>query len=105
VVAAVPVTCAAVTSSASAARRTTRQDIGFSERQDTPNFHLRRNSAKLNAAGAEVLAISVDTNGESARPAFFLVEAEGTISWRQLTDDYRVRVGPEDLLEALQSAG
>jgi hypothetical protein len=43
--------------------------------------------------------------GAIARPAFFLVEPDGTISWRQLTDDYRVRVRPEDVLEALQSAG
>jgi peroxiredoxin len=38
-----------------------------------------------------------------ARPATFLVEPNGTISWRSLTDNYRVRVRPEHVLEALRS--
>jgi peroxiredoxin len=43
--------------------------------------------------------------GAIARPAIFLVEPDGTISWRRLTDDYRVRVRPEEILEALRAAG
>jgi peroxiredoxin len=43
--------------------------------------------------------------GAISRPAIFLVEPEGTISWRRLTDDYRVRLRPEDVLEVLQGAG
>jgi peroxiredoxin len=43
--------------------------------------------------------------GAISRPAIFLVEPEGTISWRRLTDDYRVRLRPEDVLEVLQAAG
>jgi peroxiredoxin len=42
--------------------------------------------------------------GAIARPAIFLVEPDGTISWRQLTDDYRVRVRAENLLEVLRAA-
>jgi len=42
--------------------------------------------------------------GAISRPAIFLVEPDGTISWRRLTDDYRVRVRPEDILEALRAA-
>ena len=42
--------------------------------------------------------------GAISRPAIFLVEGDGTISWRRLTDDYRVRLRPEDLLEVLRSA-
>ena len=42
--------------------------------------------------------------GAISRPAIFLVEPDGIISWRQLTDDYRVRVRPEDLLELLRAA-
>lgn len=42
--------------------------------------------------------------GAIARPAIFLVEADGSISWRRLTDDYRVRVRPEEILELLRSA-
>ena len=41
--------------------------------------------------------------GAIARPAVFLIEPGGRISWRRLTDNYRVRVRPEDLLEALAS--
>ena len=41
--------------------------------------------------------------GSMARPAVFLVEPGGTISWRDVTDDYRVRVRPEDILEILRS--
>ena len=41
--------------------------------------------------------------GALSRPAIFLVEPDGTISWRRLTDDYRVRLRPEDVLEFLRS--
>ena len=99
---------------------------------------------EINAAGAEVIAVSVDTIEESARlasglglefpllsdverevinawgvvheggksgggaiarPATFLVEPDGTISWRSVTENYRVRVRPEHVLEALKSTG
>ena len=39
--------------------------------------------------------------GAIARPAAFLVEPDGTISWRHLPDDWRVRLRPEQVLEAL----
>ena len=42
--------------------------------------------------------------GAIARPAIFIVEPDGTISWRRLTDNYRVRVRPEEILEALTSS-
>ena len=42
--------------------------------------------------------------GAIARPALFLVEPDGIISWRRLTDDYRVRMRPEEVLEALNAA-
>jgi peroxiredoxin len=42
--------------------------------------------------------------GAISRPAIFLIGPDGTISWRRLTDDYRVRVRPEDVLEALSAA-
>ena len=41
--------------------------------------------------------------GAIARPAVFLVEPDGTISWRRLTDDYRVRLRPDDVLRVLRS--
>ncbi len=42
--------------------------------------------------------------GAISRPAVFLVEPDGTISWRRLTDDYRVRLRPEDVMEVLRAA-
>ena len=42
--------------------------------------------------------------GAIARPAIFLVEPDGTISWRRLTEDYRVRVRPEEILGVLRRA-
>lgn len=38
-----------------------------------------------------------------ARPATFLIDAQGKIVWRDLTDNWRVRVRPERLLERLAS--
>lgn len=42
--------------------------------------------------------------GAISRPAIFLIDSGGTISWRRLTDDYRVRLHPEEVLEALRAA-
>ena len=39
--------------------------------------------------------------GAIARPAIFIVEPDGRISWRSLTENYRVRVRPEHVLDAL----
>jgi len=39
--------------------------------------------------------------GVIARPAAFLVEPDGTISWRNLTANYRIRVRSKQYLEAL----
>jgi len=91
-------------------------------------------------AGAEIIAVSVDTIEESARlaaglgldfpllsdverqaifdwglvheggkpgggaiarPAIFIVEPDGRISWRSLTENWRVRERPEQVLDAL----
>ena len=39
--------------------------------------------------------------GDIARPAVFVLDREGRIVWRDLTDDWRVRVRPERVIEAL----
>ena len=36
-----------------------------------------------------------------ARPAEFLVDGEGRIRWENLTDDYRVRARPDEVLRAI----
>jgi peroxiredoxin len=43
---------------------------------------------------------SVD-GSDIARPAVFLVGADGTVRWRNLTENWRVRTRPEHLLDAL----
>lgn len=35
-----------------------------------------------------------------ARPAEFLIDAQGIVRWVNLTDDYRVRATPEQILQA-----
>lgn len=37
-----------------------------------------------------------------ARPATFLIDADGRIIWRELTDNWRVRLRPERLLQQLE---
>ena len=36
------------------------------------------------------------------RPAVFILDREGRITWRKLTDDWRVRVRPDEILEQLR---
>ena len=37
-----------------------------------------------------------------ARPAEFLVDTSGVVRWRNLTEDFRVRATPEDVLKGAQ---
>lgn len=37
------------------------------------------------------------------RPAVFILDETGRIVWRKLTDDWRVRVRPEEILKELQA--
>jgi peroxiredoxin len=39
--------------------------------------------------------------GDIARPALFILDREGRVVWRELTDNWRVRVRPETILERL----
>ncbi len=39
-----------------------------------------------------------------ARPATFLIDRQGRIVWRELTDNWRIRLRPERLLEQLAKA-
>jgi peroxiredoxin len=36
-----------------------------------------------------------------ARPAVFLIDEQGIVRWRFVTDNWRVRVDPDDILEAV----
>lgn len=37
-----------------------------------------------------------------ARPATFLIGPDGVVRWRDLTDNWRVRVSPDAVIEAVQ---
>jgi len=39
--------------------------------------------------------------GDIARPAIFILDREGRVVWRQLTENWRVRLRPETVLEQL----
>jgi peroxiredoxin len=36
-----------------------------------------------------------------ARPALFVLDREGNVAWKELTENWRVRVRPDELLEQL----
>ncbi len=40
-----------------------------------------------------------------ARPAEFLIDSSGTVRWRNLTEDYKVRVRGQEVLNALERLG
>ena len=44
-------------------------------------------------------------DGDIARSAEFLIDASGTVRWVNLTEDYRVRVRPENVLKVLDGFG
>ncbi len=43
--------------------------------------------------------------GDIARPAEFLIDSTGIIRWINLTEDYRVRARPEQILAVLDNLG
>jgi len=49
----------------------------------------------------DLLHTDAGPTGATARPAEFLVDSSGIVRWRQLTENYRVRARPEQVLAAL----
>ena len=48
----------------------------------------------------DLLHAGAGVNGQDiARPGEFLVDSSGVIRWANLTDDYRVRARPDQLIE------
>ena len=41
--------------------------------------------------------------GDIARPAEFLVSQDGMVRWRQVTENWRVRLRPEQIIEAIRA--
>jgi peroxiredoxin len=40
-----------------------------------------------------------------ARPAIFLIGRDGTVEWRHLTENWRVRIRPEELIAVVRDRG
>jgi peroxiredoxin len=43
--------------------------------------------------------------GPIARPATFVIDRDGIVRWRDLTDNYRLRPSPDDVLAAVVALG
>ena len=46
---------------------------------------------------------TISEKQQIARPGEFLIDPTGTVRWRDLTEDYRVRARPETVIEAFDS--
>ena len=55
----------------------------------------------MDAFGLRHSGASID-GGDIARPAVFIIDRDGRIAWRELTDNWRVRVRPETVIEQLK---
>jgi peroxiredoxin len=55
----------------------------------------------LAAIDAYGLRHEADGIGDIARPATFVIDREGRIVWRNLTDNWRIRPRPAELLQVL----
>jgi peroxiredoxin len=43
--------------------------------------------------------------GGIARPATFVIDGDGIVRWRNLTDNYRLRPSPDDVVAAVVALG
>ncbi len=59
--------------------------------------------AAIDAYGLRHEGADPFSGGDIARPAVFIIGEDGQILWRHLTDNWRVRVTPETILEQLET--
>ena len=59
-----------------------------------------REGAMMDAFGLRHAGASIE-GGDIARPAVYIIDRDGEISWRELTDNWRVRVRPETIIQQL----
>lgn len=59
------------------------------------------NCEMIDGYGVRHIGASME-GGDIARPAVFILDGDGTIVWRMITDNYRIRVRPETIVEQLQ---
>lgn len=62
-----------------------------------PDFHA------IDAYGLRHPSGGMD--GDIARPAIFLIDGQGQVVWRHLTDNWRVRPRPESVLQRVRQLG
>jgi peroxiredoxin len=55
--------------------------------------------AAIDAFGLRHVGGGLD--GDIARPGVFIIDREGRIAWRDLTENWRIRVRPEEIVERL----
>lgn len=55
----------------------------------------------IDAYGLRHVGAGMGESSDIARPAVFVLDREGRIVWRDITDNWRVRVRPESILEQL----
>ena len=60
-----------------------------------------RDAKVVDAYGLRHAGASIN-GGDIARPAVFVIDRDGNISWRSLTDNWRVRVRPESIMRELR---
>ena len=67
------------------------------------NFALLSDAegAAMDAYGLRHAGASIE-GGDVARPAVFIIDRDGKVAWRSLTDNWRVRVRPETILDELR---
>ena len=58
-------------------------------------------------ATIDAYGVRHDRSGEPpiARPATFLIDADGVIRWRDLTENFRLRPKPDSILAAIDALG
>lgn len=80
-----------------ALRTSTKQELGYPVLAD-PTLRV------IDAYGVRHEGVEMFGRG-IARPAVFLVDEAGVIRWRFVTDNWRVRVRPEQVLAAARGLG
>lgn len=56
----------------------------------------------INAYGLRHAAASIKGT-DIARPAVFVIDRDGVVQWRKLTENWRIRARPEEILEQVSA--
>jgi len=68
-------------------------------------FSILSDSDRTTIAAYGVVHAGVGLGGSDiARPATLILDEDGRVTWRYLTENWRVRVRPDAVIEALRTA-